>query len=223
MIYGSLIGKRFDGATFDSFKVDAGNRAAIEACKRLVAGESDGVVLLGPVGGGKTHLLVATAREFDRLHSSIPERHTPEEFVRLPSLDELMASQKDSCDYSIPSLKQSEISHHAHVQFWAILDLVAALRKDSMEDNGQLPDRCLRCDLLVLDDLGREKISEFVLQELQRIIDYRYRQMLPIAVASNMKRGEIASVYGEHTISRWLHSCEVIGLKGADYRIEEGK
>ena len=57
MIRGAAIGARFNATSFDTFNVDATNRAAFDACKRLVAGENDGVVLIGSIGLGKTHLL----------------------------------------------------------------------------------------------------------------------------------------------------------------------
>lgn len=66
IISSDLIGDRYQSATFDSFRVTANNRLAVQACHELIDGKISGVVLLGPCGVGKTHLLIATARKYDR-------------------------------------------------------------------------------------------------------------------------------------------------------------
>ena len=217
MIRGASLGARFDMTSFETFEVDDSNRAAFDACKRVVGRKSDGVVMIGAIGIGKTHLLEALAKEFDRLHSFIPAIGV--DMVDVPPLAELMDMQFGEPDTAAPYLRKDEVSKHAHVEFWPMLDLAAALRKDAVEGNGQIVERCMRCDLLLLDDIGREKMSEFILQEFQRIIDYRYRQMLPIAVATNLTRVQIAQKYGGHVISRWAHSCEVVDISGSDHRL----
>lgn len=223
MIRGAPLGNRFQKATFLNFKVTKFNSAAFEACKDLVDGKNTGVVLIGPVGVGKTHLLVALAREYDRLNSYVPEPSEPsKDTLQIPSASELIAKASSELEEasSIPSLHASEIGRQAHIEYWPMLDLSSELRSAAMTGDLSISLRCRNCDLLVLDDLGREKISDFILQEFQRIIDWRYREVLPIAVATNLPRGDIATRYGEHTSSRWTGSCEVVEIHGPDYRVE---
>lgn len=224
MIRGSMIGKRSKGFSFSTFKVTDANGLAVAACRDLAVGKNNGVILIGPVGVGKTHLLVALAREFDRRHSFIPsKKEDHEDMVSVPPAMELIASaaQEDSEEsLSVPSLSQDEIERHVHIEYWAILDLVSELRTAAMEGDQSISRRCRECDLLVIDDLGREKISDFILQELQRIIDWRYREILPIAVSTNLKKSDISLRYDEHTASRWLGSCKVVEIAGPDYRVQ---
>jgi len=220
MIKGASLGARFDMTSFETFEVDDSNRAAFDACKRVVERKSDGVVMVGAIGLGKTHLLEALAKEFDGLYSYAAYVPDSGGLVDLPPLAELMDMQFDEVDTAAPYLRRDEVSKQAHVEFWPMLDLAAALRRDAVEGDGQIVERCMRCDLLLLDDIGREKMSEFILQEFQRIIDYRYRQMLPIAVATNLTRVQIAQKYGGHVISRWAHSCEVVDISGVDHRLK---
>lgn len=223
MICGAPIGRRFQQSSFSNFKVTSFNSAAFEACKDLVEGKNKGVVLIGPVGVGKTHLLVALVQEYDRLNSYLPRQATlAEGEVLIPSASELIANSADAPeeDSSVPSLHPSEIGRQAHVEYWPMLDLSSELRSAAMTGDLSLSLRCRSCDLLVLDDLGREKITDFILQEFQRIIDWRYREELPIAVATNLHRGDIAARYGEHTQSRWTGSCEIIDVRGPDYRVD---
>lgn len=223
MIRGTSFGQRFRKATFSNFKVTKYNADAFNACKDLASGKNSGVVLIGPVGVGKTHLMVSLAREFDRAKSHVPQdTHSEGDWRAIPPTRELIANAVDASepDSVGPSLDVLEISHQAHVEFWPMLDLSSELRSAAMTGDLSLSHRCRECDLLVLDDLGREKISEFILQEFQRIIDWRYREMLPIAVATNLPRGDIADRYGEHTSSRWTESCDVVEIHGPDYRVE---
>ena len=223
MIRGAPLGNRFRKATFSSFKVTEYNSAAFNACKDLVEGKNTGVVLIGPVGVGKTHLLVALACEYDRANSYVPDSPmATSPPIQVPSASELIATahEEPDEDTSTPSLHISEIGRQAHVEYWPMLDLSSELRSAAMTGDLSLSLRCRNCDLLVLDDLGREKITEFILQEFQRIIDWRYREMLPIAIATNLQRGDIADRYGEHTSSRWTGSCEVVDVRGPDYRVD---
>jgi len=225
MIRGVAMGDIFRDESFDTFKVCAGNKEAFEACKRVAAGGDRGVVLIGSNGRGKSHLIESLAREFDRVHSYIPSNDSEEELVDIPPLKELMDMQfeEEPVDYFAPYLRADEIAKHAHVEFWPALDLVAALRKDAMDDGGDLVERCMRCDLLLLDDIGREKMSDFIAQEFHRIVDYRYRQMLPLAVATNLTRAQITERYGAHTMSRFAAMCDVIDITGNDWRLKKGE
>jgi len=221
MIRGVAMGDVFSKESFDTFKVWDGNKEAFEACKRVAAGGDRGVVLVGSNGRGKSHLLESLAKEFDKIHSYIPSPDTEEEgTVAIPPLKVLMDRQfGDTYDDAAPFLRQSEIAKHAHVEFWPALDLVAALRKDAMSDGGDIVERCMRCDLLVLDDLGREKMTDFISQEFHRIVDYRWRQRRLTAVATNLTRVQITELYGAHTMSRWADLCDVIDISGQDHRL----
>ena len=221
MIYGTKTGKRYANTSFDTFEVFPSNRKAIEACKRVATGDSDGVVLCGPVGTGKSHLLISTAREFDRLRSYTPEEGniSGEPMVKVPPIAELLERASEAeVDLTAPYLTRAEISRRTRVEYWMILDLAKALRADAL-DGGRLTEHCMQSDLLLLDDLGREKLTDFVFQEFERIIDFRYRNMLPIAVATNMDPKGIMKQYDDHTWSRWAQSCEIVEVLGKDYRL----
>ena len=220
MISGTSIGKRHTETSFETFVVSPGNTKAMEACKRVASGESGGVILCGPVGTGKTHLLVSTARAFDkRLAYMPPKGDGSGEMVKVPPLAELMAGDHEGEDDGIaPYLRTAEIARHAYIEYWMILDLARTMRADVMDGDWRLTERCMKCHLLILDDAGREKLTDFVAQEIERIIDFRYRQMLPVAIATNLTPGELLGVYGEHMFSRLAQSCEIVEVLGKDYR-----
>jgi len=215
MISGSQIGKRHEATSFDTFNVTPSNRDAFNACKRLATGEIGGVILCGPVGTGKTHLLISMAKEFDRLRSYTPDEPSGE-MVEVPPLAELLAGDH-ATDTRAPYLARSEIAVKALVEYWMVLDLAKALRADALE-GGKMTEDCMKCHLLVIDDLGREKESEFLRQEMERIIDFRYREILPVAIATNHRPMELYDIYGEHMMSRLRQSCDIVEVLGDDYR-----
>ena len=74
-------------------------------------------------------------------------------------------------------------------------------------------------ELLILDDLGSEKLTEWVQETFYMIINKRYEEMLPMIFTSNLKISELAGRIGERIVSRIIESCEVVELKGEDRRL----
>lgn len=88
-------------------------------------------------------------------------------------------------------------------------------------------------DLLVLDDLGTEKISDWVLEQLFIIINCRYNKRLATVITSNYSSNEIVkkmvivdkekrvfdNVSGRRIMTRVFGMCQVVFLGGRDYRI----
>ena len=192
MIGGAMIGRRFDRCTFDTYKPGQ-NSKAIDACIRLADGKVEGVLLFGPVGVGKTHLLVALARA--------AEREARGEFV----------------DEGYRTTQQA-----VTVEYWPVFDLAGKLREEIYGGLHEILRRCQECGLLILDDLGAERSTDYVLEALERIIDYRYRDQRPIAIGTNLTPDQIQRKYGDRAISRWAQSCEVVEMVGADHRVNNG-
>jgi DNA replication protein DnaC len=85
----SGLGKRFFKRTFDTFDVNADNEQAHMACRRVVLGRSNGVLLQGKNGIGKTHLVAAT----------IIELATQGKMVRYGNITDLMQQNLTRCDF----------------------------------------------------------------------------------------------------------------------------
>ena len=222
MIRGAPIGKRFQHCTFENFEVSRQNREAYEACKRVSIEGEHGILLWGKNGVGKTHLLVALMKEYARLHSHVPEKNEKNKpMIEVPSASELIANASEELvdSVGIPSLSLDEIERLAHIEYWPLLDLVSVLRSDISHGSQVTSTHCRECDLLVLDDFGSERATDFVIEELERIVDWRYRAMKPTAVATNLTDSSaVASKYGSRALSRWIGSCYDVVVGGEDRR-----
>lgn len=63
------------------------------------------------------------------------------------------------------------------------------------------------CDILVLDDLGVEKSSEWTCQQLFEIIDYRYNEHNPIIITTNCIPSELREKIGDRNYDRLRQMC----------------
>ncbi|MDX6622175.1 MAG: replication protein DnaC [Solirubrobacterales bacterium] len=74
-------------------------------------------------------------------------------------------------------------------------------------------------DLLQIDDVGAEKSSEWVLEQLYSIVNERYEAERSIVVTTNLDEYKLLEQIGERTVSRLLEICgEPKTLSGPDHR-----
>ena len=76
-------------------------------------------------------------------------------------------------------------------------------------------------DLLVIDDLGVERSSEYTLEQIYAVIDERYKSNLPLIVTTNLTPKQLGSAHDvahARIYSRILEMCTPVLLQGADRR-----
>lgn len=79
-------------------------------------------------------------------------------------------------------------------------------------------------DLLIIDDLGKEKPTEWVEEKLYTVINERYENYRPIVVTSNLELEEIEQRLencGGAIVSRIIEMCRGIKIVGPDFRKEK--
>jgi DNA replication protein DnaC len=79
-------------------------------------------------------------------------------------------------------------------------------------------DRLTSVDLLHIDDLGAEKRSDWVLEQLYAIVDERYQSQRSMVVTSNQDYEQLKTEIGDRVVSRLTEMCEELPLFGADLR-----
>jgi DNA replication protein DnaC len=100
-----------------------------------------------------------------------------------------------------------------------LAEIRATFESDSEGSYVGFLDRLARVDLLHLDDLGAEKTSPWVLEQLYAIVNARYEAERSIVLTTNLvDADELAEQVGKRTVSRLEEMCEVIPLRGTDRR-----
>ncbi len=103
-----------------------------------------------------------------------------------------------------------------------LLRIKAAFGQEAQESESEIISRISDVGLLVLDDLGAEKASDWVLQTIYTIIDIRSREGRPIIITSNLDLDVIAKKLSDRVSSRIAGMCEIIALAGKDRRLSRG-
>ena len=75
--------------------------------------------------------------------------------------------------------------------------------------------------VLVIDDLGANKATEWVRQITYYIVNEREQRMLPVIITSNFSLEEIAEQIDSRISSRIAGMCKLIKLSGKDKRLNE--
>lgn len=74
------------------------------------------------------------------------------------------------------------------------------------------------CDLLLLDDVGVEKASEWTVERLGVIVHGRWEARLPVVMTTNLPLAELADVLTERAYSRFAENLTIVRLTGHDRR-----
>jgi len=124
-----------------------------------------------------------------------------------------------------------------HVLFYEQRALLKALQGTFESGAGQQESDVLRpvldCELLVLDDLGAGRTTEWAKDVLHDVISHRYNEKKHLLVTTNIPLGDgpdrrrsraldapltLADRLGDALISRLREMCRIVELDGPDYR-----
>jgi len=84
-----------------------------------------------------------------------------------------------------------------------------------------LLDRLTAVDLLHVDDVGAERTTDWVLEELYSIVNARYEDERSMVITTNITdRDELCEQVTERTVSRLTQMCDELPLLGHDRRLD---
>lgn len=112
----------------------------------------------------------------------------------------------------------SEASASPDWRAFTAADMYAHLRPNPRRDSEDEFQGIAGVRLLLLDDLGAAKLTEWTEEVTYRLINHRYEQCLPGIYTSNVPPAQLRDVLGERIVSRLTEMCDRMVLKGDDRR-----
>jgi DNA replication protein DnaC len=111
------------------------------------------------------------------------------------------------------------------VAIYSLPRLLAEIRKTFDEGAERshlgLLERLAAVDLLHIDDVGAERTSEWVLEQLYSIVNARYEDERAMVITTNLDHAELREQIGERTVSRLIEICgDPLPLYGHDRRMD---
>lgn len=101
------------------------------------------------------------------------------------------------------------------IRFSPVVELLDQLRPGS---SGGDIEQALRPDVLVLDDLGGEKPTDWTAERLYAVVNRRWLEQRPTIATSNLDAEALEQAVGSRTWSRLYHGAERLKLAGSDRR-----
>jgi DNA replication protein DnaC len=106
--------------------------------------------------------------------------------------------------------------------FVSISDLLAEIRESFKPDSEitelKIVEKYTSYDILILDDLGVEPTTEWVIRTLYLIINRLYENMKTVFITSNLPIDQLSKIFPDERISRRINDmCEIIELTGKHF------
>jgi DNA replication protein DnaC len=120
-------------------------------------------------------------------------------------------------------VSRTAIERGRTVAIYSLPKLLARIRRTYDSEPGgdsylSFFERLTSVDLLHIDDLGAEKRTDWVMEQLYALINERYESQRSIMVTTNLPHEELEDQVGQRTISRLTQVCDEVPLYGTDRR-----
>jgi DNA replication protein DnaC len=89
---------------------------------------------------------------------------------------------------------------------------------DIKTEDSRLFERMKEMELLVLDDVGVEKYSDWMADQMYQIIDHRWKNRKPMIITSNLSLEDLGKIYKPQIASRIMGNCKPIRFTERDRR-----
>ena len=122
------------------------------------------------------------------------------------------------------AIAKEAITHGYDVVYDSVQNVVADFEADRFKSNYGTNEpkstKYLECDLLILDDLGSEFITQFSLACLYNLLNTRQNKRLSTIISTNLSPDEISEQYQDRIASRiFSKNTTILCFEGTDQRV----
>ncbi len=107
--------------------------------------------------------------------------------------------------------------------YWNTASMLLEELKDSYNKDESSLEKIIKIQsypYLFIDDFGAHKFSDFSIEKLISILDYRVNNFLPTFFSTNCKIDQMKSIFGERIFSRIIATSVMVEITGKDRRID---
>ena len=181
----NYVGRNIQNMNFENFYSDQNNKNAVKMANDYINKNKDkilsnGLIIMGESGVGKTHLAAAIAN-------------------KLIENDKIVLMGR----------------------LTTLLDMIKETFRDNTKSENELIELYSNVDMIIIDDLGTERISSWALEKLYTIIQNRCENRLPIIITTRFNKEGLIARFSysndqdlvDATISKLYQMCYGITLK----------
>ncbi len=199
--------RRYRDRTLEDFIPPSASAArALADARRFLGGDLRSLVLIGPPGVGKSHLAAAIVNAL--VARAIDARSADTDVDGLPPWEQV---QRRSRTQPLPGWVNAA-------------EMVVGLRADmdrTPDDRiwGRRVEIARHVPVLVLDDLGRERISDWTGELIYSLVNARYEAELATVATSNLSADELEANGYWPAISRLAEDGSLVQIDAPDHRM----
>ncbi len=123
--------------------------------------------------------------------------------------------------FSVACIANELLNKGVSVIFTSFVQLLG--KSKGFDVDGDTVDRLCGADLLIIDDFGAERNTDFALEKVYSIIDSRYTSGKPMVVTTNLDLAEMQTctdIRSERIYERIFEICYPVQFKGQSRRID---
>jgi DNA replication protein DnaC len=100
-------------------------------------------------------------------------------------------------------------------------ELIKGLKEVRFNGDTSLEELLINCDLLIIDDLGTEQLSDFTKMEMFNLLNTKLLKQKKMLVSTNLTLENLLNTYSERITSRLLGNFTACKFFGEDIRIKK--